>query len=38
MEATMAAKITVVLEEDLDGGPVDVTVRLGSVAPTTRLI
>jgi hypothetical protein len=27
MEATMAAKITVVLEDDLDGGPADETVR-----------
>jgi hypothetical protein len=27
MEATMARKITVVLEDDLDGGPADETVR-----------
>jgi Lsr2 len=27
MEATMATKITVVLEDDLDGGPADETVR-----------
>jgi Lsr2 len=29
MEATMATKITVVLEDDLDGGPADETVRFG---------
>jgi hypothetical protein len=27
--ATMATKITVVLEDDLDGGPADETVRFG---------
>jgi Lsr2 len=29
MEATMAQKITVVLEDDLDGGPANETVRFG---------
>ena len=29
MEATMATKITVVLEDDLEGGPADETVRFG---------
>jgi hypothetical protein len=29
MEATMVTKITVVLEDDLDGGPADETVRFG---------
>jgi hypothetical protein len=29
MEATMATKTTVVLEDDLDGGPADETVRFG---------
>jgi hypothetical protein len=29
MEATMATKITVVLEDDLDGGPADETERFG---------
>src|SRR6266566_1485110 len=29
MEVTMATKITVVLEDDLDGGPADETLRLG---------
>jgi hypothetical protein len=29
MEVTMATKITVVLEDDLDGGPADETVRFG---------
>jgi hypothetical protein len=29
MEATMAAKITVILEDDLEGGPADETVRFG---------
>jgi hypothetical protein len=29
MQATTAAKITVALEEDLDGGPRDETVRSG---------
>jgi Lsr2 len=29
MEATMATKITIVLEDDLDGGPADETVRFG---------
>jgi hypothetical protein len=29
MEATMAQQITIVLEDDLDGGPADETVRFG---------
>jgi hypothetical protein len=29
MEATMATKITVILEDDLDGGQADETVRFG---------
>jgi Lsr2 len=29
MEAAMATKITVALEDDLDGGPADETVRFG---------
>jgi hypothetical protein len=29
MEATMATKITVILVDDLDGGPADETVRFG---------
>jgi hypothetical protein len=29
MEATMATKVTVELEDDLDGGPADETVRFG---------
>jgi len=29
MEAMTAAKVTVVLEEDLDGGPADETLRYG---------
>jgi hypothetical protein len=29
MEATMSTKITVVLEDDLDGGPADETVQFG---------
>jgi hypothetical protein len=38
MAATMAAKITAVLDDDLDGGPADETSGPGSVAPTTRPI
>jgi len=36
MEATMATKITVVPEDDLDSGLADETIRCGSAAPTTR--
>jgi hypothetical protein len=34
----MAQKITVALEDDLDGGPADETVRFGLVARSMRSI
>jgi hypothetical protein len=34
----MAQKITVALEDDIDGGPADETVRFGWAAPSTRSI
>jgi hypothetical protein len=34
----MAQKVTVALEDDLDGGPADEKVRFGSKAPITRSI
>jgi hypothetical protein len=38
MAAAMAAKITVVLDDDLDGGPADEASGPGSEAPTTGSI
>jgi hypothetical protein len=35
-EAEMAQKVTVELQDDLDGGPADETVRFGSTALSMR--
>jgi len=37
-EARMATKVTVALEDDLDGGPADETVRFSFGARSTRSI